>query len=201
MSNHLEPSTEPNTRNDHASAPPVAAAIAATDSDQLRENRGKLTPEQLDATAAQTELSLAYAALLADNEAFRSRLEREKTRTIAADKVALTQTLLESIDDLERALAVVTHASVTRAQAIGDLTLGVQLSLATMSKRVVEMGAERMHTTGQRFDPRFAEAISTMKVTDPAQDGIILQEIRPGYHAGDQLLRPARVCVGRLERG
>ncbi len=60
------------------------------------------------------------------------------------------------------------------------------------------MGAERMVTTGQRFDPLFAEAIGTVSVTDPGKHGIIIDEVRPGYRVGDRLLRPAQVRVGHL---
>jgi molecular chaperone GrpE len=120
-------------------------------------------------------------------------------RVIEAEKASLAQALLESTDDLERALKA---AKVSGVWDRGLLNLmdGVRLSLAVLYKRIGDMGAERMSTTGQRFDPAFAEAIGTVDVTDPVQNGIIVQEVRPGYRVGDRLLRPAQVRVGQLTR-
>jgi len=77
---------------------------------------------------------------------------------------------------------------------------GVRLSLAVLYKRIGDMGAERMSTTGQRFDPAFAVAVGTVNVTDSAQHGTIMHEVRPAYRVGARLLRPAQVRVGQLTR-
>ncbi len=145
------------------------------------------------------ELMRAYAALVEDNKAFRQRQEREKARVIEAERAAIAQTLLESADDLERALAAVSSSEV-QGRAMENLVEGVRLSLAALHKRIAELGAERIHVAGQPFDPRLAEAVDTVPVADADQDGAVVQEIRPGYRIGDRILRPARVRVGRLAR-
>ncbi len=160
-----------------------------------QKNGEQLTSENLASAAAEEDIAMAYAALLKDNEAFRTRLEREKMRVIEAEKAALAQALLDSTDDLERALAAA-DTSVVQSQELRDLAEGVRLSLAVLYKRIAEMGAERMSTTGKRFDPGFAEAVGIVRVTDLAKHGIIIQEVRPGYRVGDRLLRPAQVRVG-----
>jgi molecular chaperone GrpE len=159
-------------------------------------------PEAANSPGAQaeSELSSAYAALLEDNAAFRSRLEREHTRVIEAEKATLAQTLLEAIDDLERALKAVTDANITKNRALGDLTKGVRLSLAALDKRVADMGAVRISTIGLRFDPAFAEAVDIVSISDPDRDGVIIDELRPGYRVGTRVLRPAQVRVGQLPR-
>jgi molecular chaperone GrpE len=163
------------------------------------EDKPELLSENRASAAAEEDVAIAYAALLADQEAFRTRLEREKVRVIEAEKASLAQVLLDSTDDLERALKA---ADVSGVWDRGLLNLmdGVRLSLAVLYKRIGDMGAERMSTTGQRFDPAFAEAVGTVNVTDPAQHGTVMQEVRPGYRVGDRLLRPAQVRVGQLMR-
>jgi len=165
------------------------------------QERGQLTSENLASSTAEQDIASAYAALLQDNEAFRTRLEREKSRVIEAEKASVAQALLDSTDDLERVLAAVADVNVARNQELRDLVQGVRLSLALLYKRIVDLGAERMSTKGRRFDPLFAEAVGTVSVTDPAQHGIIIDEIRPGYRVGDRLLRPAKVRVGHLVQG
>jgi molecular chaperone GrpE len=144
------------------------------------------------------ELSRAYAALLDDNKAFRQRLEREKARVIEAERANVAQALLEAADDLERALAAVSGATDGAGDAVRALADGVRVSLGALQKRIADSGAVRISVAGQPFDPRVAEAVDTVAVASAEQDGVVVQEVRPGYRIGDRILRPARVRVGRL---
>jgi molecular chaperone GrpE len=145
------------------------------------------------------ELTRAYAALVEDNKGFRQRIEREKVRVIEAERASVAQALLEAADDLERALSAVTGAARDgEASELASLGEGVRLSLGALHKRIADLGAQRVPVIGERFDPHVAEAVDTVAVADAEQDGIVLQEIRPGYRIGDRILRPARVRVGRL---
>jgi hypothetical protein len=51
-----------------------------------------------------------------------------------------------------------------------------------------------------RFDPRLAEAVDLVPVSDASQDDLVVQEVRAGYRIGERVLRPARVRVGRFAR-
>lgn len=139
------------------------------------------------------ELTRAYAALVEEGKAARVRMEREKTRVLEADRTQLAQALLEGVDHLHRALAAAGDAS-------GPLVDGVRLTLGALEKKVQELGATRIVVEGERFDPRFAEAVDIVPVADPAQDDVVVQEIQAGYRVGERVLRPARVRVGRLAR-
>jgi molecular chaperone GrpE len=147
--------------------------------------------ERLEQQAARIdELTRAYAALVEEGKAARARMEREKTRVLEAERAQVAQALLEGVDGLDRALAAA-------GDATGPLVDGVRLTLAALEKRVGELGAARISVVGQRFDPRLAEAVDLVPVSDPAQDDVVVQEVRAGYRMGDRVLRPARVRVGR----
>ncbi|MFY3745273.1 nucleotide exchange factor GrpE [Anaeromyxobacter sp. Red801] len=146
------------------------------------------------------ELTRAYAALVEDNKAFRQRLERERTRVVDAERAGVAQTLLEATDDLERALAAASAPGEPTDERLGHLIEGVRLSLSVLHQRIGALGAERIATLGQPFDPHVAEAVDTVAVGDPSQDGVVVQEIRAGYRVGDRVLRPARVRVGKVAR-
>lgn len=139
------------------------------------------------------ELTRAYAALVEEGRAARARMEREKARVLEADRGQLAQALLEGVDHLQRALAAA-------GDATGSLVDGVRLTLGALEKKVQDLGATRIAVMGERFDPRFAEAVDTVPVADPAQDDVVVQEIQAGYRIGERVLRPARVRVGRLVR-
>jgi molecular chaperone GrpE len=170
---------------EEAAAQPAAPPGTAPEQDKLAEQAARID-----------ELSRAYAALLEDNKAFRQRVEREKARVIEAERAGVVQALLEAADDLERALAAVSGAA--EDGALRSLVEGVRLSLGALQKRIGETGAVRIAVAGQPFDPRVAEAVDTVAVTTAEQDGIVIQEVRPGYRIGERILRPARVRVGRL---
>jgi molecular chaperone GrpE len=141
------------------------------------------------------ELTRAYAALVDEQRAARARTERERSRVLEAERAQVAQAILESIDELERALAA---AEAEPAGTAAALAQGVRLALATLSKRVAEMGAERLALVGQPFDPRVAEAVDLVPVTDAGRDQVVVDEVRAGYRIGDRILRPARVRVGRF---
>jgi len=49
---------------------------------------------------------------------------------------------------------------------------------------------------GQPFDPEIHEAVDTVEV-EPEREGMVTEQYSRGYRLGNQLLRPARVQVGR----
>jgi molecular chaperone GrpE len=155
--------------------------------------------ERLAAQAARIdELTRAYAALVEDNKAFRARVEREKARALEAERAEVAQALLDAADEMERALAAMPAGAGSGTEPLATLAAGVKLGLAGLARRIAALGAVRLDVVGQRFDPRLAEAVDVLAVAEPAQDGLVLEEVRGGYRIGERVLRPARVRVGRL---
>ena len=180
------PDGEPVPEQDRALPPEESAPEAAG-------------PDPRDAALAQQsaridELMRAYASLVEDGKAARVRLEREKGRVLEAERAQVARVLLEAVDELERALDAAGGAA-------GPLVDGVRLTLASLSKKVSELGAERVSVVGQRYDPHLAEAVDVVPVEDASQDDVVVQEVRAGYRIGDRILRPARVRVGRFTQG
>jgi len=169
---------------------PEGAAEAGAELQATADPREATVPAQ---AARIDELTRAYAGLLEEGKAARLRLEREKARVLEAERAQLAQVLLEAVDELERALAAA-------AGGVGPLVDGVSLTLASLKKKVLELGAERLSVLGRPFDPRLHEAIEVVPVTDPEKDDTVVEEVRPGYRIGERILRPARVRVGRLAR-
>lgn len=148
--------------------------------------------EQLARQAARIdEITRGYAQLVEEGKAARARLEREKARVLEAERAQVAQALLDAVDGLERALSAA-------GDVTGPLTDGVRLTLAGLERKVAELGATRIPVVGERFDPRYAEAVDLVQVPDPAQDDVMVEEVRAGYRIGDRVLRPARVRVGRV---
>ena len=143
------------------------------------------------------ELTRAYASLVEDQKAFRQRMEREKERVLEAEKARLAQVLLETHDGLEMAFRAPRRGGRVEDPALRDLREGVGLTLASIEKRIAELGASRIEVLGLPFDPRTGEAIDLAPVPDEARDGVVIEVLRPGWRIGDRVLRAARVRVGK----
>ena len=57
-------------------------------------------------------------------------------------------------------------------------------------------GAVKIKAIGEQFDPNFMEVVTTGE----GREGIVIQEVRPGYLLHDRLLRPAQVIVGKKDK-
>jgi len=59
------------------------------------------------------------------------------------------------------------------------------------------IGVRRIDPLGEVFDATRHEAIASVPTTEPAQEGIVCGVLAAGYLIGDEVLRPARVAVGK----
>lgn len=136
------------------------------------------------------ELARAYAALLNDRKSFQTRLQKEQERAILTAQGKVARDLIDLSDELERALSA----------AQGDespLAQGIRLIHTELRRRLQSIGMKRMEVIGTRFDPNIAEAIDVLPVDRPEDDEMVVEELRPGFMLGDQVVRAARVTVGR----
>ena len=145
------------------------------------------------------EVLAAYRQSQLEQDEFRKRLARDVERRADAEVANSLQALLDVADDLERALRHADEALTGgESPAFQGLLEGVRLVRDRFLSVLRERGVERLEVAGDRFDPEKAEAVRTVEVKDETRDGIVLEEIQPGYLYKGHLLRPARVAVGRL---
>jgi molecular chaperone GrpE len=147
--------------------------------------------EALDREKARSaELARAYAGQLNDRKAFQARLQREQERAIGMAQGKVACDLLDISDEIERALGVAQGDESALAQ-------GVRMIHSEVQKRLHALGVKRLTLTGTRFDPNLAEALEVLPVERPEEDELVIDELRPGFALGDQVIRTARVTVGR----
>ena len=148
------------------------------------------------AEAAETKLHEyieAFKASQAEQDQFRERLNRDVERRVSLQFSGLVGELLESIDNLDLALS---HAEgIPEAKPLAD---GVAMVRSQFLASLTRQGVEQIQPEGEEFDPEVAEALSLVPVQDPSQNNKVLQTMRPGYRMGDQVVRPARVVVGKF---
>ena len=73
---------------------------------------------------------------------------------------------------------------------------GMRMTLRRIDKLLADRRIVATETVGRPFEPRLAAAVATIE--DPAAvDGIVVEEVRPGFLWQGDLLRPAEVIVAR----
>ena len=158
-------------------------------------------PEELEALRVRAEgaerklreIQGTFLAAKAELDATRARLERDLTRRVDIRFAELVSDLLESADDLDRAIEY--GRSMRAAGAVVD---GVALARDRFLAALSKAGLERIEPIGERFDPNVAEAAGTVPVSDPEAHDTVVQLTRVGYRLGGRVIRPARVFVGQL---
>ncbi|MBP7148850.1 MAG: nucleotide exchange factor GrpE [Acidobacteria bacterium] len=141
-----------------------------------------------DAEQRLREIKDAYRAARADLDATRARLERDQDARVRAKLGQALAGVLAALDNFELSIAHVGDASVAE---------GIRLVVRQIHEALAAIGLRRLEVLGQPFDPAFSEAVAVIPVEDEAQNNLVLDEMRAGYTLEGQVLRPAKVRVGR----
>lgn len=128
-----------------------------------------------------------YLYALAEMENVRKRAHRLTDETVQAFKKRMLLKFLPVLDNLQRALAF---------RDSEEVRAGLGATLRAFESALESEGVTPILTTGERFDPKVAEAIGTERGPDEQND-TVLAEAQRGYLMGDDLLRPAKVIVVR----
>jgi molecular chaperone GrpE len=122
----------------------------------------------------------------ADFENFRKRVAREREGASAEGRRAALLSVLPVLDSLDRALAA---GSTDR-----DVYEGIVATRRLFVGALRENGVEPIEALGRPFDPNLHEALGAAPAADVAP-GTIVEEVRTGWRAGKELLRPSQVIV------
>jgi molecular chaperone GrpE len=168
------------------SEPPDFDAVAAAK--ELDDLLGDARPA--DESAA--EQSEYIANLEAEIEAATKRIASASAKDLEQRTRKILEGFLPIVDDLERGIA----AARQHAES-ADVVEGLELVRRSMLSRLGQFGVTHLPALGETFDPQRHDAVALVPVTDPAQDGRVIDVMREGYLIGDETLRPASVAVGR----
>lgn len=144
-----------------------------------------------EAVQQRTQRDRATQALR-DLEAAKARVERDARRVEDETRARVVSELLPVLDNLDR-----TIAAARRSGDAPTVLEGVLLVRRQLDATLARFGVTRIDAMGRPFDPAIHEAVSMMAVRDPRYDRIVIEQLEPGYRAGERLLRPAKVVVGR----
>jgi molecular chaperone GrpE len=133
------------------------------------------------------------AEMRGEQDELKRRLAREQEQRIELATGNLLADFLPVLDNLDRALQ-----SAAQQPNLDALLEGIHLVRTQFLNILARHGLQPLDRQGQTFDPRLDEAMTTVEVTDPHQHNLVLQEWEKGYTLHGNVLRPAKVAVGKL---
>ena len=127
----------------------------------------------------------------AEIENLRRRTEQdvEKAHKFALEK--FSKDILNTIDNLERALATPANKEDESVKALFD---GVELTLKELVSTVSRFGVEAVGVVGETFNPDLHQAIS-MQPAEGFETNQISVVLQKGYTLNGRVIRPAMVMV------
>ncbi len=137
----------------------------------------------------------AQIEMRAENDELRARLQRNFEQKLEAERGRLVESLLDSLDNLKRAVAAAEASQLGEAD-LRALLDGIHATTDIFESRMKALGLTPFDSLGVEFDPEIHEAVEIVPVA-PEEDNLVVTELQPGYKLGERLLRPARVRVGR----
>ena len=130
--------------------------------------------------------------LQADFENYRKRMAAEVQAAALRGKAEVARGVVPVLDDLERALEAA--GLDPEGDSEDPLAHGVLLVFRNLRETLGRNGIEVVDPKGEKFDPNFAEALSTVQV-EGTEAGVVVEVMQKGYRFEGHLIRPAMVVV------
>ena len=158
-------------------------SLAGDEADDLqaRLEEAEREREQFKGIAARAQADLVN---------YRRRAEEEKDEIRRNAKSTLLMKMLSTVDDLDRALAMIP----------GDESAGWGEGIELVRRNVVNTldteSVTKVETLGKPYDPAFAEAL-LFRETEDGDEGSVIEVFKEGYMYKDRVLRAAQVVVAK----
>ena len=166
-----------------ATEDPLEEAIA-----RVQELEEQLKAQVEETSKKEQDLLLRTRAEI-DNMRRRSEQDIEKAHKFALEK--FSKDILNTIDNLERALATPANKEDENIKALFD---GVELTLKELLSTVSRFGVEPVGAVGDIFNPDLHQGIS-MQPAEGFATNQITTVLQKGYTLNGRVIRPAMVMV------
>lgn len=133
-----------------------------------------------------------YTRLFAEFDNYKKRTFKEKMELIQTAGKDIIVSMLDVIDDSERA-----EKQLEAATDIKAVKEGMQLIYTKLKNTLIQKGLKPFNSHGELFDVEKHEAITEVPTTDKKMHGKVVDEIQKGYTLNDKIIRHAKVVVGK----
>ena len=140
-----------------------------------------------------SELKDKYMRAMAETENIRKRAAKEKIDTIKRANKDLLLSLLNFMDNFERAIKAGENNSDIQNS---EYYKGIELIHKQFIDFIHDNGVEEIECLGEEFNPNLHEALTMVEIPDCEHEKIV-EVYAKGYKLNDELLRTAKVIVGK----
>ncbi|SEV98045.1 molecular chaperone GrpE [Chitinophaga sp. YR573] len=150
------------------------------------ESAQEKTQQELD------EMRDKYLRLIAEFDNYKKRTAKERVELMQTANKEVIVSLLDVLDDSERATKQLETAADLNAVKDGVMLVFNKLKSTLQNKGLKPM--ESLHTD---FNPDLHEAITEIPAPSKDLQGKVVDDMQKGYYLNDKLIRHARVIVGK----
>lgn len=175
-------------------APVVSSEVESLQA-RLKESEEKRVEAERQARDLAERFRHAQAKLKAEADEQRARLQRTFEQKLEAARGEIVSGLLDTLDNLKRAIASAEKSDIEHSD-FASLLEGVRATAGMFEARMQSLGLSAVPAVGEEFNPEIHEAVGIVPVSKD-KDNQVIEELQTGYKFGANLLRPARVRVGR----
>ena len=133
-----------------------------------------------------------YIRLVAVFDNFRKRSAKERIELIQTAGKDVIVSLLDVMDDCERAQKQIETSDDVAANKEGVLLVFNKLRSVLQSR-----GLKAMESVDKEFNPDLHEAITEVPAPSGKLKGKVIDEVQKGYYLNDKIIRFAKVVVGK----
>lgn len=131
-----------------------------------------------------------YMRLFAEFDNYKKRSRKENIELIQTAGKDVILSLLDILDDSERAESQMEN--VAEVEAIKE---GTKLVFNKLRHNLLQKGLKAFESKGETFDVEKHEAVTEIPM--PGMEGKVVDELQKGYTLNDKLIRHAKVVVGK----
>ena len=135
------------------------------------------------------ELKDKYLRLAAEFDNFRRRSAKEKAEYMQTAGKDVIVSLLDVMDDIDRAEKQLTETDLETAKD------GVLLVFNKFKNLLAQKGLKELTSVGEDFDVEKHEAISQLPAGEE-NSGKVIEQLQKGYVLNDKIIRFAKVVTG-----
>lgn len=132
-----------------------------------------------------------YLRLAAEFDNFRRRTSKERLELIQTAGKDVIVSLLDVLDDIERA-----EKQLSNNDDIAVQKEGIHLVFNKVKSTLQAKGLKALESINTEFDVEKHEAITEIPAPTEELKGKVLDEVQKGYYLNDKLIRFAKVVVG-----
>ncbi len=160
--------------------------------DNLSEVADNASPAELTPEEEAAMWRDKFVRLSAEFDNYRKRTMKEKLELIAAGGEDVVRSMLDVLDDMDRALEAIARTDDLAAVKQGIVLIDTKLRGALKSRGLAEIDA-----VGQQLDTDLHEAVARIETDEAERKGRIIDVVQKGYKLKEKIIRYAKVVVGQ----